>query len=292
MPVRNRNRRVSASLVAILALASCGTSSEDRSPSRSARALRSPSGSPAVSPSVPPDAGPTPVEQLCPGIQGDERFRTVTVMTSDDVSLYAATVGRGPVGLVMANDVPHPLCEELSEALLFAEHGFRVAVFDYRDRGESGSGGSNPGRLDLDVAAAADLLIREGSRCVALAGSYSGAAAAIVAATSMRPPPVALVGLDPAAQRGQYIEGPFDPVGALAAASDLRIPVLYVTLRTDQFVPLQEVRRLLRATGSAVKDLVLVPFGLNSWAMLDSSPSSPRIQRAVFSFLDDHANCR
>ena len=78
----------------------------------------------------------------------------------------------------------------------------------------------------------------------ALAGSYGGAASAIVAATAMRPPPVALVGFDPAAERGQYIEGPFGPRGALTAAPDLRVPILYVTLRNDRFVPLAEVRRL------------------------------------------------
>ena len=128
-------------------------------------------------PAVSPAGAPTPIDELCPGDAGSEPFQVVNVTTSDGVSLYAATIGRGPVGLVMANDVPHPLCEELPEARLFAGHGFRVAVFDYRDRGESGSGGSKPGRLDLDVAAAADLLIRQGSPCVALAGSYGGAAA-------------------------------------------------------------------------------------------------------------------
>src|SRR5205823_12270288 len=134
----------------------------------------------------------------------------------------------------------------------------RVEVFDYRDRGESGPGGSNPGRLDLDVAAAGDALVRGGARCVALAGSYGGVAAAVVAATSMRPAPVALLGFDPAARRGQYVEGPFGPEGALTAAPRLRLPVLYVTLLGDRFVPLAEARRLLRATGSREKSLLVV----------------------------------
>ncbi|MFL5799179.1 MAG: hypothetical protein ACJ77A_14765 [Actinomycetota bacterium] len=217
--------------------------------------------------------------------------RTARLTTSDGVPLYAATIGRGPVGLVMANDVPHSLCEELPEAQLFADHGFRVEVFDYRDRGESGSGGSNPGRLDLDVAAAAAALHRGGSRCLALAGSYGGVAAALVAAVTMRPPPFAVLGFDPAVIRGQYIEGPFGPVGALDAAPRLRMPVLYVTLAQDRFVPVSEVRRLLRVTGSRRKDMVVVPSGLIGWGLLDLGPSSGRVQRAVFPFLRSAATC-
>ena len=192
----------------------------------------------------------------------------------------------------MANDVPHSLCEELPEAQVFAEHGFRVEVFDYRDRGESGSSGSNPGRLDLDVNAAADALRRQGAQCVAVAGSYGGAAAAIVAAATMHPSPFAVVGFDPAAERGQYIEGPFDPVGAFDAAPRLRTPVLYVTLAHDRFVPLSEVRRLFRVTGSGDKHLVVVPSGLIGWGLLDLSSSSARVQRAVFSLLRSATTCR
>ncbi|HEY7281925.1 MAG TPA: alpha/beta fold hydrolase [Actinomycetota bacterium] len=216
---------------------------------------------------------------------------TATITTSDGVTLYAATIGRGPIGLVMAEDVPHSICEELPEAELFAQHGFRVEVFDWRDRGSSGTSGANPGRLDRDVDAAAAALRSQGSRCVALAGSYGGAAAAIVAAVSMHPAPVALVAFDPAALRGQYIEGPFGPEGALSAAPRLRIPVMYVTLQGDRFVPVPEVRRLERATGSSVVRLLVVPSGLIGFGLLDLSPASARVQRAVFSFLRTNARC-
>ncbi len=207
------------------------------------------------------------------------------------MTLSAATIGHGPEGLVMAEDVPHSICEELPEAALFAQHGYRVEVFDWRDRGSSGSSGTNPGRLDRDVEAAAAALRRQGARCVVLAGSYGGAAAAIVAAVSMRPAPVALVAFDPAALRGQYIEGPFGPEGALDAAPRLRTPVLYVTLQGDRFVPVSEVRRLERATGSSDVRLVVVPAGLIGFGLLDLSPDSARVQRAVFSFLRTNARC-
>jgi pimeloyl-ACP methyl ester carboxylesterase len=219
------------------------------------------------------------------------RVRTAPIVTSDGVTLYAATIGKGPVGLVMANDVPHSLCEELPEAALFARHGYRVEVFDYRDRGESGPGGATAGRLDRDVVAAADALARDGARCIALAGSYGGVAAAILAAASMHPAPVAVVGFDPAPERGEYIEGPFGPEGALTAAPGLRMPVLYVTLRNDRFVPLAEVRHLLRVTGSNDKQLVVVPSGVIGWGLLDVSPSSGMVQHEVFGLFERAASC-
>jgi hypothetical protein len=107
----------------------------------------------------------------------------------------------------------------------------------------------------------------------------------------MRPAPVALLGFDPAAQRGQYVEGPFGPEGALTAAPRLRLPVLYVTLLDDRFVPLAEARRLLRATGSREKSLLVVSSGLIGWGLLDIGPSSGRVRRTVLSFLRRHAVC-
>jgi len=267
-------------------------------------ACRSAPGSPAATPSehpsstieVTPSAATdeptpaatlTPVGERCPGELTGGHATTGWITTSDGVRLYAASVGDGPVGLVMANDVPHSLCEELPEASLFAKHGFRVEVFDWRDRGDSGPSGTNPGRLDLDVVAAAHVLEHAGSKCVVLAGSYGGAAAAIVAATELQP--VAVLGFDPAAKRGQYIEGPFGPEGALAAAPRVRAPAMLVTLEGDRFVPVAEARRLFRAMGSRAKSFVVVPSGIIGWSLLDVGPT--RVQRAVFAFLERHASC-
>lgn len=58
----------------------------------------------------------------------------------------------------MANDVPHPLCEEVLVARSLAQRALRVMVFDYRGHGES-EAGPHPSRLDLDVAAAATELL-------------------------------------------------------------------------------------------------------------------------------------
>jgi pimeloyl-ACP methyl ester carboxylesterase len=121
-----------------------------------------------------PGTAPTPLLQLCAGSGNGPRLATLFLTTPDRVRLYAAVFGSGTNGVVMANDVPHPICDEIPEAQLLAEKGFRVIVFDYRDRGQSGSGGSHPGRLDLDVVAAAKELRHLGAGCVVLAGSYGG----------------------------------------------------------------------------------------------------------------------
>jgi predicted alpha/beta hydrolase len=209
---------------------------------------------------------------------------TIQVTTSDGVHLYAAVFGSGTTGIVMANDVPHDICEEVPEAQLLAAKGFRVAVFDYRDRGASGPAGANPGRLDLDVAAVAQELRGLGSSCLVLAGSYGGVAASILAALE-RPRPAALIGFSPAVLRGQYIQGPFGPEGALQVAPRLRVPALYVTERSDGFLPVGEVRRLLRVTGSADKRLIVTPPTLAGWSLLDVGRSSPRVEAAVLSLI-------
>jgi hypothetical protein len=175
--------------VIVAALVSCGTSTTPHAvpsppsapPSPTSEMTTAPTSivPPSSAPAVPsPAPSPTALAERCPGVLGNTHATTTTITTSDGVGLYAATIGTSPVGLVMAEDVPHSICEELPEAALFAQHGYRVEVFDWRDRGDSGTSGANPGRLDRDVAAAAAALRRQGSRCVALVGSYGGAAAA------------------------------------------------------------------------------------------------------------------
>jgi alpha-beta hydrolase superfamily lysophospholipase len=208
--------------------------------------------------------------------------RTVTFTTQDGVELYGALFGSGRAGVVLSNDVPHPLCEVVPPAVAMARRGYRVIVFDYRGHGESEDSDA-AGRLDLDVLAADEELRRTGVEHVVLMGSYGGAAAAIVAAAEADLPVDGLVGISPAPQRGQYIGGPFDPMGALQAAPRLDVPVLYVTAESDGNLPVSEVRRLYDATGSE-KDLVVVD-DLPSWYLLRYDA---RAAGAVFGFVRDH----
>jgi len=196
-------------------------------------------------------------------------------------------MGRGPVGIVMANDVPHPLCEEVSEAQFLAHRGYRVLVFDYRGHGES-EAGADRGRLDLDVVAAAGELRRLGSDSVFLMGFYAGGAVALVASTEIDPALSGVVAVSAAARHGQYVNGPYTAPGALDAAGRLRAPVLCLAVRTDGFVPLPEDRRLYRLTGSQDKRLVVFPYGGGGLDLFDLSPFADRANRLILEFVRSH----
>jgi pimeloyl-ACP methyl ester carboxylesterase len=258
-----------------VALAACSSSGAPSAASRSAAAT-----SPAGEPTVPA------IDEICdvaPGTLARLPVRTLSFTTRDGVELYGAIVGRGRSGVVLANDVPHPFCELVPPALSLARRGYRVIIFDYRGHGES-SDGDAAGRLDLDVLAAVTELRRSGVDHAVLMGSYGGAAAAILAAVEADPPVDGLIGISPAPRRGEYIGGPFDPIGALQAAPRLEVPVLYVTAKEDRFVPLPEVRRLDEVTGSRSKRLVVVD-DLPGWYLLRYDAQAAGV---VFRFLRAH----
>jgi pimeloyl-ACP methyl ester carboxylesterase len=201
---------------------------------------------------------------------------------SDGTRLYGAVLGQGGVGLVVANDVPHPLCEEVPIARALARRGLRVMVFDYRGRGES-EPGRHPTRLDLDVVAAAKEIARRGARTVVVLGAYAGASLALVAAGA---PSVVdgVVGVSAAPRRGQYMGGPYSGPGALDVAKRLRIPVLLMAVRTDEFVPVRQDRQLLHSIGSRDKRLVVFPYGRGGWDLFNLSPFGNRPTRLIQRF--------
>ena len=199
--------------------------------------------------------------------------------------MYGAIVGSGSTGVVVANDVPHLLCETLVPARFLAAHGFRVLVFDYRDHEDSDTS-VDPGRLDRDVAGAVAELRSRGVRRVVLLGSYAGVAAAVVAATEIRPAVDGIIGISPAAYRGQWVQGPFGPIGALQAAPRVRVPALLITVRTDSFVPLGEVHRLYRSMASRDKELVVIPSGSAGFDVIDFNSYADRVRSAILDFIE------
>jgi pimeloyl-ACP methyl ester carboxylesterase len=205
--------------------------------------------------------------------------------SADGTRLYGAIVGSGSIGVVVANDVPHSLCETLVPARFLAAHGFRVLVFDYRDHADSDTS-DDPGRLDQDVAGAVTELRSRGVQRVVLLGSYAGVAAAVVAATEITPAVDGIVGISPAAYRGQWVQGPFGPIGALEAAPRLRMPALFITVRTDSYVPLGEVRRLYRSMASRDKTLVVIPSGSPGFDVIDFNSYEERARSAILGFVE------
>lgn len=263
--------------VAALVLAACSSAS---TPGSSGVSTGATSGSPDATQSSPP----APVTAPALDCEGAANARAIWFQAADGTRLYGAIIGSGRVGVVVANDVPHPLCETLTVARLLGGHGNRVLVFDYRDRGNSDASDA-PGRLDQDVAGAVDELRSRGVARVILLGSYAGVAAAVVAATEIDPPVDGVIGISPAAVRGQWVEGPFGPIGAFQAAPRLRVPALFITVRSDRYVSLGEVRRLYRLTASPDKDLVVIPSGSGGFDSIDFSSYEGRVRDAILSFV-------
>lgn len=143
------------------------------------------------------------------------------VRTGDRLTLYAAVLGNGPTGIVIAAQHFSTSCEWVPEAKLLAAHGYRVLVFDYRNTGNSQSVlGSREGRIDRDVVAAARELRRRGSTQIVLVGSLIGAIAALDAAPALAPPVSAVVAIAPP---NTTEPGAIRPT---AAAKALQVPIL------------------------------------------------------------------
>jgi pimeloyl-ACP methyl ester carboxylesterase len=255
--------------------AACSPTSAERDGSPGSR-----SGSPIPTESSHSAADTAPALD-CDGAAG---VRAIWFPAADGTRLYGALLGSGRVGIVVANDVPHPLCESLTPARLLAARGYRVLVFDYRDRGLSDASDAL-GRLDQDIAGAVAELRSHRAVRVILLGSYAGVAAAVVAATEIDPPVEGVIGISPAPIRGQWVEGPFGPIGAFQAALRLRVPALYLTVRTDPYVSLREVRRLYRLTASPAKDLVVIPAGSGGFSTIDLNPYAGRVRSAILLFV-------
>jgi len=282
--VRTGTRQWLLTSVAAFILAACSPSS---APGSAGASTGSVLGSPSVTESSPLATGTAPAIDC----DGAANARAIWLRAADGTRLYGALLGSGRVGVVVANDVPHPLCETLTPARFLAANGYRVLVFDYRDRGLSAPSDA-PGRLDQDVAGAVDELRSHGAARVILLGSYAGVAAAVVAATEIHPLVDGVVGISPAAARGQWVQGPFGPVGAFQAAPRMRVPALYLTVRTDPYISLREVRRLYRLTASPAKDLVVIPAGSAGFGMIDVSSYAERARHAILSFVRRVAGIR
>jgi hypothetical protein len=269
-------------LVAAVVAASCGgPGSAPTSTTSSA-----PTSPPIVSSATP--SGPPTLEDVC-GSEGSGA-QTFLFHTSDGEQLFGAILGSGSTGVVMANDEPHPLCEELREARFLARHGVRVLLFDCRGHGESDPPAGDAGRLDLDVAGAVGALRETGARRIFVLGAYAGGSLALVASTEVRPAVSGVIAVSAAPRRGEWVNGPYTGPGAFAIASRVRVPVLLLAVRTDRFVPLREDRRLLGRLHAESKRLLVFPSGLGGWDLFDLNTFSDRANRSVLEFLDHRSS--
>jgi len=177
----------------------------------------------------------------------------------------AAVAGEGPLGIVALNGVGGSMCQWEGYARELAEQGARVLMFDYVDE-------------PVPEALAAERWLREdGASQVVLMGTSLGGGVAVRAGA--RGDPAAIVTLS-------AVNEPGGPLGNIVrAARRLRAPALHVGSREDGFTYFaRDTRRLHAATGSEVKERILVPGGDHGVDILEADGGDD-VKAAIHAFL-------
>ena len=271
-----RRRRLSLSIVAFVVLASCGGTAATTTPSAIAAVSPSPRRA-SPSPSVPrPTVGPVGAACLTPA----EMAAVVRFASDSGVDLGGVLLGTGRLGVVLAHETHANLCEWMPSARWLVERGHRVLAFDLNGLGSSPASPGSPGKpgWDLDVAAATAVLRERGATDVALVGSNIGGIASLVAATRIDPPVSAIVVLSAQVE--------MSGLDGRAAATAIRVPVLYVTSTSDEY--LGDMRSLAAATtGPKRLDVVdVIGHGVDLMNP-ESNPGADDLRTFVDQFIAD-----
>ena len=211
---------------------------------------------------------------------------------SDGARLVGAVAGKGKVGVVVANTHDTGICtwvvngRRTIDALVAA--GNEVLLFDYRSTGFSPKAqGKAAGEWqDRDVLGAAAELRRLGASQVVLAGASIGGIASLLAATTLKPAPAAVIGLSASGV------GPTETSllrtgtesGATAAAK-IRTPLLLVVAKDDTYA---SARNLFKASRAADKQLLVVPGQTHGF--FDNDPAGAKIRTRILKFVQAHTH--
>jgi dienelactone hydrolase len=181
--------------------------------------------------------------------------------------LQAATLGRGQVGFVFANDSGNDACGWVRFAESLAARSDRVAVFRYASVG-------NPAEL----RAVALALRKAGAESVVAVGASVGGRAVVELAAKPSPGVDAVVSLS-----GERQIGPSYP-DILPDARRVELPILYAGSRQDGYTLFgKETEQLHEATPAPINELLLVP-GSDHGVDLLSGPQGDRVRAAILSF--------
>jgi pimeloyl-ACP methyl ester carboxylesterase len=183
----------------------------------------------------------------------------------------AAVLGGGSAGVVLSNQSDENLCAWLPFGRALAAKGFRVLLYDYGAAAEPAQ----------DVALAAGKLRSLGATSVLLVGASEGAKASLVAATTLDPPPAALVSLS--------AERTLQGADVLPAAAKLRVPVLFVTARDDLVVGDATSQLYKAASKSPSRRLEVVTGDAHGTDLLGGAAGA-KLQATVAAFLQAHAS--
>ena len=183
----------------------------------------------------------------------------------------AAVLGSGGNGVVLSNQSDQNLCGWLPFGKVLAERGFRVLLYDY-------GAATDPAG---DVALAAAKLRSLGAGTVQLVGASEGAKASLIAATTLQPPPAAVVSLS--------AERTLQGTDVLPAAAKLRAPVLFVTARDDSLVGDATGQLYRAATRSASRRLEVVAGDAHGTGLLGGAAGA-KLQAMLVGFLRGHGS--
>ncbi|HVQ95534.1 MAG TPA: alpha/beta hydrolase [Mycobacteriales bacterium] len=196
----------------------------------------------------------TPEEQQAGGMQ-------LTVSAS--ATAAALVLGSGSTGLVLANQVDTDMCDWKPLASVWAEHGYRVLIFNY-----------STALADQDVLAAAAELRRRGSSRVFLIGASMGGTAVLAAAAAAQPPVAGVISLSGPAS--------FAGVDASGAMRKLAVPALFLVGEFDEpFIG--DAKTLYAACAAKDKKLEILPNRNHGTALIDD-----RVDRQIQTFLTQH----
>lgn len=237
-------------LVAGLALAACGGGGGKTAATRS--------------------AGPS-LRRVCGTLPRDLQAQTSWLRTSDHVRLFSFSAGSGSTGVVLAHESPGGSCGWLPAVPTFTAHGLRVLAFDFRGFPPSASA---PNRLADDFApdlqAAVDALHADGASKVFVVGASFGGATALAEGAKLH-------GVAGFVSLSGELELPAHAIDALAGVRKLRAPLLVLASRQDYYLDAADAKRLVRAAGSADKQLALYPGFNHGWDLLERAPFKQRV---------------
>jgi dienelactone hydrolase len=196
---------------------------------------------------------PLRLQQRC--VTRAERRRVVRFTAVDRVRLIGVLLGSGPRAVVLAHQGGGggaDLCVWMPYARSLARAGYRVLAFDHRSHGSSGSASSvsRLTRVDYDVLGALRMLRSRGAQKVVLAGGSLGGAAVIAAGAAATPPVHGVISFASPTSFGR--------VDALAAARNLRVPVLFLSADRDEGFP-EAAQALYDATPPGDKRIWVFP---------------------------------
>ena len=269
--------------LATFLLVACGPGAPDRNTSSEPSA--------AASPARSADPVPTPsteVESTCgQTAPASVPVNDVTLHSGGDVQLTAATLGKGPRGVVLLHQSDNGICGWLPYAGYLASRGFHVLLFDRRCTGQSSCPtGDAANRHADDVQTAVSALHRRGAQKVVLVGASLGGSVAIGACAVVKTD--GCVALSPAIFDLTLGNG----LTAARAITKVRTPLLIADAPDDGDSPISDVQALARRARPGVVQFVSLPTGAGHGWDTVNDPTDPTRRSAfdarLLRFLDSH----